>query len=281
MHELNLVDHSFDLRLTSEYHLSIQLGLDGFSFCILDLLRQRYLVFRHVPFVVGKPQFLPQKAEAIFNEDEKLNAGYKSVSVIYSTTQATLVPREFSDGPDLQKISALESNSTRTEALRTENIPGLNYQLVYQVPRELLSLLNRKFTEFRFCHKTSTLWSTFMAQRSEKRNSLLVNFEKKYLRIIAVKDAELVLYNSFFYKNEADFLYHTLNVWHTLRFDAERDEILLGGFVAEDSAYIRQIKKYISNVLFLKPFSDYDYGGLFEKSQKHQFVSLLNSYSCV
>ncbi len=281
MHELNLVDHSFDLRLTSEYHLSIQLGLDGFSFSILDLARSNYIVFRHTPLIVGKPQFLSKKVETIFEEEQKLNASYKSVSITYSTIHATLFPREFAEGADSIKVAALTSDTARTEDIRTEKIPGFNYELVYNVPKEILSLFNSKFADFRFSHKTVPLLSTFLAQRNEKRNSLLVNFEKKYIRIIAVKGSDIVLYNSFYFKNEADFLYHTLNVWHTLRFDAERDEMLLGGFVADDSVYIRQIKKYISNVLFLKPAEDFHYGNLFDKSQKHQFISLLNTYICV
>ena len=281
MHEINIVDESFDVKFASEYHLSIQVGLDGFSFCILHLLRNKYITFKHIPLIVGKPQFLAKKVESIFEEEEKLNAAYKSVSVNYSTIHATLFPNDFSDVPDLLKIVALTSDTNRIEDIRTERLPAFNYNLVYNVPRELLALLKSKYAEFTFHHKTIPLLATFLAQRNEKKNSLLINFEKKYIRILAVKGSQLVLYNSFYFKNESDFLYYTLNVWHTLRFDAERDEILFGGFVADDSSFIRQIKKYVSNILFLKPSEDFNYGGLFEKSQKHQFVSLLNTYSCV
>ncbi|MBV5348593.1 DUF3822 family protein, partial [bacterium] len=108
-----------------------------------------------------------------------------------------------------------------------------------------------------------------------------INFEKKYIRMIALKDMQIELYNSFYFKNESDFLYYTLNTWQSLQFDPERDEILIAGYVADDSGFIRQVKKYISNVRFLKPSADFNYGNTFEKIQKHQFVSLLNTYPCV
>lgn len=281
MHEINLVDHSFDLKRTSEYHLSIQLGLDGFSFCILDISRNKYIAFRHIPLIVGKVQFLPQKIEILFEEEEKLNASFHSVSITYSGINATLFPKEFSMASDSLKLEALTGETNRTEEIRTEDLPGFNYQIVYSFPRQIINLFNRKYTEFRFKHKSIPLLATVLDQRNEKTNSLLINFEKKYIRMIALKGSQIVLYNSFYFKNESDFLFHTLNVWHNLQFDAERDEILIGGFVADDSSYIRQIKKYISNVLFLKPSEDYNYGNLFEKTQKHQFVSLLNTYPCV
>ena len=144
-----------------------------------------------------------------------------------------------------------------------------------------MTLLNRKFTDFHFRHKSIPLLKSLLSQRTEKKNTLLINFEKKYIRMIALKGMQISLYNSFYFKNESDFLYYTLNICHNLQFDPERDEIMIGGYVADDSSYVRQLKKYISNVQFLKPSPDFSYGNIFEKVQKHQFISLLNSYPCV
>ncbi|MDP2336126.1 MAG: DUF3822 family protein [Bacteroidota bacterium] len=280
MHELNIVDESYDLKLTSEYHLSIQVGLDGFSFCILDIHRNKYVVFRHIPLIVGKLQFLSRKIESIFEQEEKLNAAYQSISISYSTNKATLIPKEYSDSDYFEKIAGLTNDISRSEEVRSDKLPGFNYQLVYSFPKELMTLLNRKFTDFQFRHKSTSLLASVVDQRNEKKNTLLINFEKKYIRMIALKGAEISLFNSFYFKNESDFLYYTLNICHSLQFDAESDEIIIGGYVADDSSYIRQLKKYISNVQFLKPSSEYNYGSIFEKVQKHQFVSLLNSYPC-
>lgn len=280
MHEINVVDESFDLKRASEYHLSIQVGLDGFSFCILDVQRKKYIVFRHIPLIVGKLQFLARKMETIFEQEDKLNASYQSVSIAYSTNKATLVPKEFSNPVQFEKVAGFTNELSRTEDVRADDIPGFNYQLVYSFPKELMTVFNRKFTDFQFRHKSIALIETTQNQRDEKKNTLLINFEKKYIRIIALKGSQISLYNSFYFKNESDFLYYTLNVCHNLQLDAERDEILIGGYVAGDSAYIRQLKKYIGNVQFLKPSADYSYGNIFDKAQKHQFISLLNSYTC-
>jgi len=281
MHEINWIDESFDIRLASEYHISIQIGLDGFSFCILDTRRNKHLVFQHTPLIVGKLQFLSRKIETIFDEEEKLNASFKSVSIIYSTNKATLIPKEFSGSDSFLKIASVTNDTNRNEDIRTENIPGFSYQLVYSYPKEIITLLNKKYTDFKISHKSIPLIASGVEQRTERKNALLINFEKNYIRMIALKDMQIALFNSFYFKNETDFLYYTLNTWQSLQFDPERDEILIGGFVADDSSYIRQLKKYIGNVRFLKPSADFNYGNLFDKIQKHQFVSLLNTYPCV
>ena len=281
MHEINWIDESFDLRLASEYHISIQIGLDGFSFCILDTRRNKYVVFQHIPLIVGKLQFLPRKIETIFDQEEILNTLFKNVSIVYSTNKATLMPKEYSGSASFLKIASVTNDSNRNEDIRADNIPGFSYQLVYSYPKEIMTLLNKKYTEFKFSHKSIPFIASGVDQRTEKKNTLLINFEKQYIRMIALKDVQIALYNSFYFKNESDFLYYTLNTWQSLQFDPERDEILISGFVADDSSYIRQLKKYIGNVRFLKPSADFNYGNLFEKIQKHQFVSLLNTYPCV
>jgi len=280
MHEINFVDESFDLKSASGYHLSIQLGQDGFSFCILDILRNKYIVFRHIPLIVGKPQFLPRKLEAIFDQEENLNASYQSVLVIYSTNKATLIPKTYSNPEYFQLLASFTNEISRNEEVRSDNIPGFNYQLVYSYPKDIITFLNRKYTDFKFMHKSVPFMATALEQRNDKKNSLLINFEKNYIRAIVIKGMEISLFNSFYFKSELDFLYYTLNICQSLQIDPEMDEIMISGIVADDSGYIRQLKKYHHNIVFLKPSSGFSYGKFFDKVQKHQFISLLNSYSC-
>ena len=110
-----------------------------------------------------------------------------------------------------------------------------------------MTFLNRKYTEFHFSHKSVPLLLATNNQRNEKKNTLLINFENKYIRMIAIRGTQIDLYNSFYFKTETDFLYYTLNIWQSLQFDPERDEILIGGFVADDSSYVRQLYKNISS----------------------------------
>jgi hypothetical protein len=281
MHEINWIDDSFDTKHAADYHLSVQIGLDGFSYCILDTRINKYLIFRHIPLSVGKAQFLTRKVEGIFEQDEKLGASYKEISITFSTNKVTLIPGEFSKSAEAQKIAQMINEVGRTESLHTDEIKGFGYQLISSYPKELMATLHHKYTDFAFRHKSVPLIQLTVPQRDENKNTLVINFEKKYVRMIAFKGSQISLYNSFYFKNEPDFLYYTLNIWQNLLFDPDRDEILIGGFVADDSGYIRLLKKYVTNIRFMKPLEGFNYGNLFTKVQKHQFISLLNNYSCV
>jgi len=280
MHEINFVDESFDLKRASEYHLSIQLGLDGFSFCVLDILRKKYIAFRYIPLIIGKIQFLSRKVEAIFEQEENLNAIFQSVLILYSTNKATLIPKTYSN-PEYNALFAdLTNDISRNEETLTNRFPAFNYQVAYSLPKDLNQLFKRKFTDYRLIHKSVPFLTTALDQRNEKRNSILVNFEKNYILIIVIKGFQLTLFNSFYIKNELDFIYYTLNICQSQQIDPEQDEVIISGQVADDSVFIRQLKKYQHNISFLKPFNGYSYGPIFDKTQKNQFISLLNSYLC-
>lgn len=281
MVELNVVDSSFDLNKTSNYHISIQIGLDGFSFCVLDVFRNKYILLRHIPLIVGKSQFLSKKVESIFDMEEILNNEFKSVSISYSTNKSTLIPKEYTGTNLCDQIASLTTNIERFEDFKADNIPGTEYKIIYFYPSELISLLNRKFTQYTFTHKSVPLLFSINNQDSGKSNNIILNFEKKYIRVIAFKNERMVFFNSFFYKNETDFLYYILNTLLSINSSPEKDEIFIGGFISSESNYIRQLKKYFNKITFLKPAGDYNFGNFFNKTQAHQFVSLFNTYKCV
>ena len=280
MHELKVVDESFDIKFATHYNISIQVGLDGFSFCILDTRNNTYVYFQHIPLIVGNLQFLPKKVETIFEQEEILNSGFQNVTINFSTNKSTIIPTEYTEQTKTNLIANFTNNYNRLEDVSLNLIPGFGYQLVYCYPRELFAFFNRKYTSYDFRHKSISLISAAVGQINDKKKTILINFEKKYIRMIAFENSKITLYNSFYYKTESDFLYYTLNVCQSLSLNPELDEIHIGGFVANDSGYIRLLKKYFASIHFLKPSPDFDYGKIFEKTQKHQFVSLLNSIPC-
>lgn len=280
MHELTIVDESFDLKFASEYHLSIQAGLDGFSFCVLHCSQNKFVVLQHIPFSAANYSFLARKIETVFEQEPKITAAYQSVSVALSTDKATLTPKVFSDKSLLKSAANLAFELTRNEDILTRDLPGLNQQISFCYPKDLLALFSRKFNEFNITHLAVSNLLSALLQRDETRNALLVHFGKKNINLIALQGSQIALFNSFYFKNESDFLYHTLNCCTKIQFDPQIDEMLVSGFVADDSSYIKQLKKYIGNVYFLKPPAEYRYSNIFEKVQKHQFVNLFTSGPC-
>ena len=82
MHDLSLLDETLDINITRSYHLSIQIDLDGFSFCILDTTRNKYVALKHYSFDQESDN-LEGEIKAVFDKDEFLNQEFKSSKLIF------------------------------------------------------------------------------------------------------------------------------------------------------------------------------------------------------
>ena len=280
MHEISYVDETFDLNFILEYHLSIQVSLDGFSFCILDTIQKKYVLLRYLPLAVKKSQFLTGKIKDIYETEELLNKNFKSVSISYNDPKATIVPSAFSGKSQLQQIISLNQPVERNEETSACQVKNFSQDIIFSYPQELRTFFNSKYSEYHLFHSTYPLLNAALQQKGKAGKTVILNFNKKYFHIVFI-EKDIRLFNSFFYKTETDFLYHTLNICKHLEFDAEKDEVLIGGMVADDSDYIRQLKKYLLHVSLLKPDQDFHYSYTFEKTPGQYFAELFNSYKCV
>ena len=95
MHDICFIDKSFDPEQTNLYHLSIQISLDGFSFAILDIPKGKYTLLKSTNFFIKRPRLLFMKVRELMTEDEHLNLKYKSIEIVYSSENFTLVPQVF------------------------------------------------------------------------------------------------------------------------------------------------------------------------------------------
>ncbi len=279
MHDILHADETFDLNYSLEYHLSIQLGLDGFSFSVLDTVQRKYVLLRHIPLVTKRTAFLTGRVREIFDAEEILNKPFKSISVVYHDQRATLVPSVFTDDSLLRSVVDLNQELDRHEAVAACSLTTFAQDVVFAYPEELRTLLDEKFSNYRFFHSTYSLLNAAVQQKGKSTNTVVINFSKYFFHLIVLK-SNIRFFNSFYYKNEGDFLFHTLNVCKQLGIDAEKDELLLSGWVPIESDYIRQLKKYMMHVNFMKPDYELHYSYTFDKTPSHYFAGLLNAYRC-
>ena len=90
---------SIDLNNLYETHLSIQLSLNGFSFCVLDKTYDLVQKLVHHPFKepASGPEDLLARIRGIFEKENLLQHKYGSVNVTHVNELSSLVPKAFFD----------------------------------------------------------------------------------------------------------------------------------------------------------------------------------------
>jgi len=90
---------SIDFNNLNEKHLSIQLSLDGFSFCIINKLEMQIEKLQYFSFEDHSPtpDKLLQNVEAVFKKEKALQKRYGSVNITHVNQLSTLVPKSLFD----------------------------------------------------------------------------------------------------------------------------------------------------------------------------------------
>lgn len=283
MHELNLLDETLDINQTPSYHLSIQVSLNGLSYVILDLVRNKYVALRHyeIPEGLEENAWL-NKIEEILREDEFLLKEFRSAYFMYSSARFTLIPSPLFRKEDLRMYFEFNQKIEEFDELHYNRLKLTDAYLVFPLPGELGNIITRHFPHVAFYHQGVPLIEHFLSapgkKSSETRVSLHVH--RELFDLVVHSGKKLSFFNTFRYTHPNDLLFFVMYVIDQLKLDPAECELMLSGMISKASEHHNLLKKYIRNIRFDKPSEQYGYTYTFSDIPIHSFVNLLNLHAC-
>jgi hypothetical protein len=281
MHDLSFLDETLDINITNTYHISIQVSLNGFSFCLLDTARNKYVALKHYEFDT-KETTLEENIKRVSNEDEFLNKEYKSSSLIFTTRKFTLVPTPIFNKEYLKKYFSFNHNLEESERIYFNHLRNADAYVIFTIPGNLSDIFNYHFPKIKIYHQSTPFIESILRNHinSQDKHTMFLNAGEDLFDIAVVHLKNLKLYNCFFYKNENDLIYFVLYVYEYLKLDAEKTVLVISGSLLKSSKHYEILKKYIRNLRFEQPKTQFTYSYTFNEIPSHTFVNLLNLYTC-
>lgn len=273
MHKESVLNKEIDLNSTNKYRLSIQLGLNGFSFSIKD--RFGYHVLEYQQYENIRANGIKKEFELFIKNNEILKNEYQSVSIIIDSPKYTLVPR---DKFEIESIS--ESFNLLHELKDTESLNYINYLdvvVVYTCERALKRIINEYYPEAHIIPSLiSVLYYAEYTQEIEYQ-VLIHRTNESQVEILLHHNKELLLCNSYKCINNTDIIYYTLNAIKSFGIEFEKCRLIYSGEFSEIEV-LKPLLDYLSSVhpiRIIQPIRNIDR----EKAQKH-LVNLLNTDLC-
>jgi len=280
---VNLTDELFSTKQSSSCHLSVQAGLDGFSFCILDTKTNKFLVLQHFPFNgIATFNRLSEKIAGIISESELLKNNFKSVSCSVVHAKSTLVPNALFD--ENQKNDFLSFNFTldADEEVRANNLRNLDAKNLFAVNLNLENTLKKFFPNVQFIHhSTSLLESTMGTFKNQPGKKMVVHVGRSQFEIAIAEGKQLLFYNSFRHQSSEDFIYYVLFVCEQLQLNPEKVDLILLGEIERSSALYEILHKYVRHIHFGERSENFEYAYKLETIPKHFYHNLFSQYLCV
>lgn len=149
-----------------------------------------------------------------------------------------------------------------------------NSVLVHAVPQAIMGVL-KSVRETEIKHSYACWLKTLDGSIAE--DGLAVHVTGKEIRVIAKREHQLKLVQTYFYTTPLDVVYYLLAVCREYGLSQTGTTVVLSGLISEDSALYNELHQYFSNIRFWKPLVR----SLGSEHPHHFFSSMYNLAACV
>ncbi|KPK86928.1 MAG: hypothetical protein AMS27_03955 [Bacteroides sp. SM23_62_1] len=281
MHDIRFLDETLDIHKINSYHLSIQAGLDGFSFAILDPGRFKYIALKHFSYPEKIPEDkYPDHLRELIMKDDFLPGEYDSIYCIWLNARSTLLPSALFDKNNLKKYFEFNHILHDLDELHANHLKSPDAYLIFPVHHEIANIFIRHYPRLKFFNQATPFIEYALHNVGDGTEATYLNIYKDFFDIVVIRNHSLILHNTFQYRNEQDFIYFIMNVFDKIQLNPGTCPVYLSGMIEKKSAMSGIVKKFIKTVHFAKPDKRFQYSHAFDRIPEHFFIHLYNLYNC-
>ncbi|WP_316785294.1 DUF3822 family protein [Pedobacter frigiditerrae] len=266
-----LIDPTFDPASASTCNLLVKVGLDSFSYAIINKeTKQVNAVFDEQECDNGAQKF----AERL-KTDSYLKLPYQEVKFAIHTANTIAIPN------DLYNEANLESHSQ----FFTESHSGNLYcqaqnHFGFTTIFTLLRAIDKTLEEFTYAKKYEQ--NAGLIQLAEKLDgyNLLLDFTVASFNVLFIKNQQVVFQQCYEIENTEEFNYYILLIINQLNINLQETALNLTGIINKGDEKYHCLLKYFSKADFISVDTDLNQEVL-DDMPAHYYSSLLALNQCV
>jgi len=273
--DIDLIDETFDISQSENYHLSIQTGQDRLTFCVLNTVIKKYIVLRSYRLSkidISLSATIVNACRAIFEKDDLLGLRYKSSSFLWVSPRSTLVPEEFFRHNAATDYLAFNHGTAADEHALQNHIKSAKLHNIFSYPKALISLLQLYRPNIKLFHHATTIIENIVA---DSKNNMAVHFYTDHIDVIAVKNGNLQYYNTFRINAVDDAVYYFTLVANMLKTDMQSIKLVVLGKSNE------AFDGFVGRVVESEPLDAITYSHYISEQYRKEYINLFNLYGCV
>ncbi len=241
-----MVITSNDITQKNYKKLSIQVSLSGLSFCVIDLITHKILTYYTTTFL--KNQVLESQLWKAFIDNPLLAKPYDEILVLHDSNLNTFVPQPFFDKTKISSYLQYNVKVFETDFFAFDTLANYDMVNVFVPYANITNFLLDQFETFDYKHSNSILVEKILDYTKNIDEKLVfVHVQEHHFEIIVAKNQQLILFNSFEYHTQEDFIYYILFTFEQLQLNPEHVHLLLLGNINESDALFKIAFKFIRN----------------------------------
>ena len=240
-------------QIQNNKKLSIQVALNGLSFCCKDLITNEIFDFGEFSFQeFPKTNTIEENLWKVFSENKALIAHYEEVRVLHQNNLNTWVPKPLFNENQLGSYLQYNNKVFPTDFFAFDTLPNYDLVNVYVPYVNITNFLLDQFKEFEYQHSSTILVQELLKINNEKGTSrVYIHFEQHQFQLVVLEQDKLIFYNTFDFQTENDVLYYLLFVAEQLSLDPDQFELYVLGKMTTEHAIFEKMYQFVRNVQML------------------------------
>jgi len=275
---LELFDETLDINATENYELSVQVSSDDLSFCILDTLRNKFVLLRSYE-PEDNSRFDPYRLNEIIKRDDFLTRSFRKALVITPSFRSTLVPAPLFDDSKKEDFLAFNQISSVKERILTNKLKYPEIIAIFSLPEGTADIITSSFPRCAIMHPLKPLFQYINFNKRPAGNYIQIHFEHDFFTIVIFDPNELTFCNAFHYKNLSDIEYYVLYVLKRMNI-GQNETVYLSGRTVMDQEVLRGMSDYLSNIRFALPQGNYTFSYVLNETELYKYLVLFSAVNC-
>ncbi|MDR2026025.1 MAG: DUF3822 family protein [Prevotellaceae bacterium] len=240
---IDYVDKSYCLTGNKDYRLSIQVSLNGFSFCIYDAGKQKYVVLKNFPYSENILDFNIWTKE--INRIAENMAGYihteHPVKCLFFSRKNVLIPENIFSVNNIRPYISFFFQLDELDEIHYKYIPELEAYCCFALPSPVVSKIISRFGKSNFFNQAYQI----IHRTKNFGTGMNVVFCGNFMDISIFKDSKLILNNSFEIFDIKDIIYFIAAL--SDKFGMGDAPVYISGDISTNE--IRNLKKFFPSIV--------------------------------
>ncbi len=236
---------------TTSKTLSIQVSLNGLSFCTIDSDQQVTAIEQDNFGIQLTPEQVLNKIKNTFDNNPLLKSNFEAIEVIYHNDLYTLIPKPLFN-KDMVKhylqynVKVLENDFIVYDELDQHDIVS-----VYIPYANINNFFFDTFGSFTYKHAITILINSLLTQeKNSETTTVFVNINEKLFDLVIITKGKLILGNTYRFESKEDFLYYLLFTTEQANLNPEEFMLVFLGDVTKENECFKMAYKYIRKITF-------------------------------
>ena len=249
------INNTEDNSLENFNKLSIQVSLNGLSFCVLDTIGNSILKSDRLVFEKNlSPLELQKNLEQLFKTHNLGSSQFSEVVVAHRNNLFSFVPKSLFDVNELANYLKFNTKILANDHIAYDELDNYDVVNVYVPFVNINNYVFDLFGEFEYKHNGTVLVQALLNNSGANKEPICyVHLDGQQMDITIIAQKKLLFYNSFNITSKEDFIYYLLFTLEQLKLDTESTKLQLFGSIEEGDDIYKLCYRYIKDISLFIP----------------------------